>query len=52
MRLDTIIPPETAMRTKILLPNNEKNTLREFYLVIATLAAHEYFAFGCGSLFA
>jgi len=26
--------------------------LREFYLAIATLAAHEYFAFGCGSLFA
>ena len=29
-----------------------QNTLREFYLAIATLAAHEYFAFGCGSLFA
>ena len=27
-------------------------TRREFYPLIATLAAHEYFAFGCGSLFA
>ena len=26
--------------------------LREFYLAIATLATHECFAFGCGSLFA
>jgi hypothetical protein len=31
---------------------NEIITLREFYLAIATLAAHEYFAFGCGSQFA
>ena len=31
---------------------NEIKTLCEFYLAIATLAAHECFAFGCGSLFA
>ena len=40
------------MRLLIHFMITRYNTLREFYLAIATLAAHEYFAFGCGSLFA
>jgi hypothetical protein len=31
---------------------NDIKRAARVYLAIATLAAHEYFAFGCGSLFA
>ena len=37
---------------KIARKATRENTLRAFSLAIATLAAHEYLAFGCGSLFA
>ena len=42
----------TAMIYNPIHAERDKNTLREFYFAIATLAAHEYFAFGCDSLFA
>ena len=53
LSLSRYLTHPTALRPDAVhLSRKRDKTLREFYLAIATLAAHEYFAFGCGSLFA